>query len=188
MQSVAKLRSYDSDENNNEWSQEHFNDFLSNLEKLAVADSTFKVRFFAHSLGTRLVLRAAPLLKLTATNARMQTIDFTNLDTGLIGHTVPAKLICNMSFTGLPGPGLVLVPEQSGEVSKTSHFMSKLTKIKNSDPQIHGQVMRVVKDESVPKSKYPQKKIFVNRSNNSSRCRHDQFALLFCQTVVEAVS
>src|SRR5208282_4086192 len=32
--SVAKLRSYTSDENNVEWSQEHFNEVITRLEKL----------------------------------------------------------------------------------------------------------------------------------------------------------
>ena len=60
--SVAKLRSYTSDENNVEWSQEHFNDFVLHLEQLCSADPSVKVRLFAHSMGTRLVIRATPFL------------------------------------------------------------------------------------------------------------------------------
>ena len=242
--SVAKLRSYTTDENNVEWSQEHFNEVIGHLERLCSEDPTVKVRLFAHSMGTRLLVRATPLLsekhyvleaalicpdvddglvkhyarrylsvngtmeirlymsqrdkalalsqvvhggytrlgeqadalggwvantlsgqkttaeeeekkgedgeladKLSKTKGRMQTIDFTNIDKGLIGHNVPAKLICNMSFTGTPGPGLELVQEESGQRSRISNAFTKMAKLKTSDGSTPtGAVLRVVKD------------------------------------------
>lgn len=222
--SVAALRSYTSDENNVEWSQEHYNDMLTKLESLYRKDHSLRIRLFAHSMGSRLMVRAAPVLderkaveeftlicpdidaglvkhyarrylradgttvirlymsrrdkalaisqllhggyarlgecadslsnmvgqilasdsqkgsaksaeeaefqsRLEASKKRMQTIDFTRLDTGLVGHKIPAKLICSMSFTGTAGDGLRLVPEESGKRSKTSKFFSKLTRL-----------------------------------------------------------
>jgi pimeloyl-ACP methyl ester carboxylesterase len=248
--SVAKLRSYTSDENNVEWSQEHFNEVLTHLEKLCKEDPTVKVRLFAHSMGTRLAVRATPLLteksylieaalicpdvddglvkhyarrylslkgtveirlymsrrdkalaisqllhggytrlgeqadaiggwvtktmagqnsktdeqttkaadaefadRLAKTKKRMQTIDFTDLDTGLIGHNVPAKLICSMSFTGAPGAGLELIPEDSGQRSKISNMFTRLAKLRGgddaaNDQTIVGTVLRVMKDDA----------------------------------------
>jgi esterase/lipase superfamily enzyme len=225
--SVAKLRSYSSDENNNEWSQEHFNDVVQRMQTVCAADPQLHVRIFAHSMGTRLVVRAVPLLReksfvlesalicpdvdrglvehyarrylstkgtatirlymsqhdkalafsqilhggynrlgecadsiaafatfghsgfdpssgkaaantsdadrqalseiIEKTKHRMQTIDFTALDTGLIGHTIPVSLIYNMSYTNSPGPDLELINEASGERSRTSRMFSKLT-------------------------------------------------------------
>jgi len=44
---------------------------------------------------------------------RLQTIDFTTLDKGWLGHKIPVDLIYNMSYTDSPGTGLTLVREQS---------------------------------------------------------------------------
>jgi pimeloyl-ACP methyl ester carboxylesterase len=254
--SVGKLRSYDTDETNVEWSQEHFNDVLTHLEQLCKEDPAVKVRIIAHSMGTRLVVRATPLLReksyvlevalicpdvdngvvqhyirryissdgttkirvylsrhdkalafsqlvhggytrlgeqadaiggwvtktLTAQNAhtdtieahpedallseklaenskRMQTIDFTNIDKGFIGHNVPAELVCDMSFTDTPTPGLVLVSEQSGLRSGLSNFFTKLTKLKPaSETSLTPDVLHVVKTSELEKDGSMSKK------------------------------
>ncbi len=241
--SVGKLRSYDTDETNVEWSQDHFNDVITHLEKICTTDPTIKVRLYAHSMGTRLAVRATPLLRekpylveaalicpdiddglvqhyirrylsangtaelrvymsrrdkalafsqlvhggytrlgeqadalggwitktLTAQNAntdaamtkaehdelteklaanknRMQTIDFTNIDKGFIGHNVPAKLVCDMSFTNSPSPGLQLISQQSGLRSGLSNFFTKLTKLKSTnESSLMGDVLHVIK-------------------------------------------
>jgi hypothetical protein len=88
--------------------------------------------------------------RLDATKKRMQTIDFTSIDRGLLGHTVPAKLICNMSFNGTPGNGLRLVPEESGKRSKTSNLFTKMAKLKTAkSPAPTGVCLRVIKEQSV---------------------------------------
>lgn len=241
--SVCAFRSYDSDENNVEWSQEHFNDVVIQLDQLCTADPSVKVRLMAHSMGTRLAIRACPFLRekswlaeatlicpdidaglvkhyarrylsangtttirvymsqrdkalaisqilhggytrfgecadslagmglkilggetpktstaeddakfaavLEKTKKRMQTIDFTNIDLGMIGHSVPAKLICSMSFTNEPCPGLKLESEESGERSKLSQRLSKMTKLFERDEMpVKGTCLRVVKVDS----------------------------------------
>ncbi len=242
--SVCAFRSYTSDENNVEWSQEHFNDVVTHLETLCTADPAVKVRYFAHSMGTRLLVRASPLLRekyyvveatlicpdiddglvqhyakrylsakgtatirvymsrhdkclaisqllhggycrfgecaeslsgfalnslgikddgdseqakleeqqyaevLKATEKRMQTIDFTAIDSGILGHKIPAPLICSMSFTNQPCTGLKLVPEDSGQRSRLSHFLSRVTKLGVDDMPIKGKCLCVVKDPS----------------------------------------
>jgi Alpha/beta hydrolase of unknown function (DUF900) len=239
--SVAKFRSYDSDENNVEWSQEHFNEVVTQLDQLCTADPSVKIRLMAHSMGTRLVVRACPLLRekpwlveadlicpdiddglvkhyakrylskngtcmirvymsqgdkalaisqmlhggytrfgeqadslsgwalatmkgtsgkqekaatddpelaavIEKTKHRMQTIDFTNIDRPFVGHAVPAKLICSMSFTNGPCSGLQLVPEESGGRSKLSQRLSKATKLRsNQELSIKGTCLRVVR-------------------------------------------
>jgi esterase/lipase superfamily enzyme len=240
--SVCRFRSYDSDENNCEWSQEHFNEVVTQLDTLCIADPSVKIRLMAHSMGSRLAVRACPLLrekrwlaeaalicpdiddglvkhyakrylsangtckirvymsqqdkalaisqflhggytrfgeradslsgwtlnalkgnsgnqaskddpelaaKLEATKHRMQTIDFTNIDSGIVGHKVPAKLICSMSFTDGPPSGLKLVPERSGQRSKLSERLSKFTKLHdNQELSVKGICLRVVKLDS----------------------------------------
>ena len=236
--SVCKFRSYDSDEGNNEWSQEHYNDMVNQLDAMCTNDPSLKVRMMAHSMGTRLVVRACPFLRekpwlveaalicpdiddglvkhyakrylsekgttmirvymsqrdkalaisqiihggynrlgecadsisawgahaavanagkdnqddpelaavLEKTKKRMQTIDFTNIDTGMFGHQVPARLICSMSFTNQPCSGLTLVEEESGGRSKLSQRLSKATKLRNKEElSIKGNCLRVVK-------------------------------------------
>lgn len=248
--SVAKLNSYTSDENNVEWSQEHFNDVISRFGDLCASEPTLKIRLFAHSMGSRLLVRASPFLKerpflkemslvcpdvddglvkhyarrylsvngttlirlymsqrdkalalsqlvhggycrlgecadalstfvnqtvafatgqdgkglaaaddkafkerVELTKHRMQTIDFTNLDKGLIGHNVPAELVCNMALTGVPGDGLELISQKSGERSKASRLFSNFTRLRQSSPVIGGTCLRVVKLDSKQLSK-----------------------------------
>jgi esterase/lipase superfamily enzyme len=245
--SVGKLRSYSSDENNVEWSQDHFNDMVVQLEKLCADDPSVHIRMMAHSMGNRLVVRACPLLReqkcftefalicpdiddglvqhyarrylsangtaeirlymsekdkalafsqlihggytrfgecadalgsvitqalstgqkqgdakdesdadkefqqrLKQRAAHMQTIDFTNIDLGWMGHSIPAKMICSMSYTDTPGAGLKLIKQESGQRGKTANYFSKLTKTiiptPKDDQVLHaGTCLRVVK-------------------------------------------
>jgi esterase/lipase superfamily enzyme len=245
--SAARLRAYNTDENNVEWSQEHFNDVLRKIEQMCTDDPSTKVRLFAHSMGSRLVVRAIPLLRekhyvmecslicpdiddglvkhyarrylsvngttkirlymstrdkalaisqfvhggytrlgeqadaigdwitktvsgekmekasenskeaeaefqqrLEKTKDRMQTIDFTSIDKGLIGHNVPAGLITSMSFTETPGPGLHFLSEQSGKRGKMSNLFTRLSKLNKLDGNsvLSGAVLKVVKDST----------------------------------------
>jgi predicted alpha/beta hydrolase family esterase len=242
--SAAKLRAYSSDENNVEWSQEHFNDMICSLDEMCKEDSAIKVRLMAHSMGSRLLVRAIPILRdrqyitefamicpdvdsglvkhyarryfnpkgtakirlymsrrdkalafsqivhggytrlgecadslsgmlsqvmgnrpansaeerkeaaaddaafqetLKLAKHRLQTIDFTEIDRGFLGHNVPAKLICSMSFNEKPGTNLDLVQEESGQRSKLSNTFSKITHLKDTAPHITESCLRVVK-------------------------------------------
>ncbi|MBX9685477.1 MAG: alpha/beta hydrolase [Candidatus Obscuribacterales bacterium] len=238
--SVSKLRTYTSDEANNEWSQEHFNQFLDDLGELHKRNPAIKVILVAHSLGSRLIVRAAPILKenemlkdvalvcpdidyetvrhylqryatgkgkfnvwlytSTRDNAlafsqimhggyfrlgecgnsivelfpglkpaeasthvsdadkqrvetvkaglakRMHTIDFTELDSGLLGHKIPHELIEQMCQTGAPGPGLSMVETDAGETSKLGKMLFK-SHGKESFPAERGRCNKVVRNE-----------------------------------------
>lgn len=238
--SVAKLRSYNSDENNNEWSQEHFNDVALKLQEICDTEPQLKLRLFAHSMGTRLIVRGMPFLcgktfikevalvcpdvdgglvkhyarrylaekgtttvrlymsqrdkalalsqmvhggyarfgecadslatlaktafqgtskstsiaaendspeseALKGLKKRMQTIDFTDLDCGVIGHKIPVDVMCNMSYSNAPGNELKLVEQRSGARSKTSQALSKLTKLQTASSQSADNCLRVVR-------------------------------------------
>lgn len=238
--SVGKLRSYSSDETNNEWSQEHYNEFISKLEEVCSANPSMHLRVFAHSMGSRLVIRATPFLRekdtvrevavicpdidqglvnhycyryLSAkgtanlrvymsqddkalvfsqlvhggytrlgecadalssmatnifklqdptakpnseeqkrmdevkeiTKRRLQTIDFTDFDSGLIGHKIPAALMASMSYTNTPGPGLKLVEEASGQRNRGSRVLSRITRHKQNNVISKDHCLRVVK-------------------------------------------
>lgn len=240
--SVAKVRSYSSDENNNEWSQEHYNDMLLKLQELCTANPEIKLRLFAHSMGSRLVVRAAPFLRekphiveaalicpdvdaglvkhyarrylsanghsnirlymsqrdkalafsqiihggytrlgecadsiaslarnalqlspnsvesqglsdkefaevLEKTKHRMQTIDFTALDSGMIGHKIPVDLIHSFSYTNSPGPGLELIHQESGQRSRASRMLSKVTHLQSNPLATEDTCLRVVKKD-----------------------------------------
>ena len=248
--SVAKLRSYTADENNNEWSQEHYNDLIEKLEELCDKNTDVHMRIFAHSLGTRLAIRATPIIRLkkcisevalvcpdidqglvkhyarrylsaegtcmlrmymsqadkalvfsqmmhggynrlgecadsiTAfasslipsakaqtddqlnkaeearfsslvekTKKRMQTIDFTELDSGLIGHKIPTDLMYSMSYTNAPGEGLKLEHESSGERNKYSRLLSTLTRHRQDSVMPKDTCLKVTKADSNPNRK-----------------------------------
>ncbi len=60
--SAGKILQYYTDIGNNEWSQEHFNRFLEEL--LAIKEKTgIEFSLFAHSMGIKLAVRAAPVVK-----------------------------------------------------------------------------------------------------------------------------
>lgn len=101
---------------------------------------------------------------LEKTKHRMQTIDFTNLDYGILGHKVPAKLVCSMSFTNSPCEGVKLIPEESGQRSGLSQKLSRLTKLGDKQElTVKGTCLRAVKDD-VPISK-KLAKVLVQQSN-----------------------
>jgi esterase/lipase superfamily enzyme len=58
--SAARLYRYSVDECNNEWSQEHFNEFIEHLDELKLAHDV-KLNVVAHSMGNRLFVRATPI-------------------------------------------------------------------------------------------------------------------------------
>ena len=80
----------------------------------------------------------------------MQTIDFTAIDRGLLGHNVPAGLITSMSFTETPGAGLHFLNEQSGKRGKMSNLFTRLSKLNKLDGSsvLSGAVLKVVKDST----------------------------------------
>jgi hypothetical protein len=185
--SKGKFRDYASDTASVEWSQEHYNEMVDELSAMTKKDPAVSVRLVAHSMGSRLLMRALPLvhkhntfsevvfvcpdvddgvvkhylLPCLTTKAkttmrlymshkdemlkisqlvhggykrlgeqtgfaiepspykkqkvdsaalafdpeavkRFQTIDFTDMDTGTLGHKIPVSLITNMSLAGRP--------------------------------------------------------------------------------------
>jgi pimeloyl-ACP methyl ester carboxylesterase len=233
--SVGKLTSYNSDQENSEWSQEHFNNMIQQLTALGEKDLDLKIHLVGYSMGTRLVVRSAPYLaekgvfkeyvlvcpdidmgifrhylyKYASANGtaairvynsrqdkalvlsqmlhggylrfgeytdslfdqfvswmdddnddkshgvydetsserdqileearkRIQTIEFTRIDKGFIGHKLPCELICNMAATGKPGPELELVQagQETGSTNRFGRFISWWTEIANP----HGKV------------------------------------------------
>ncbi|MBS1992388.1 MAG: alpha/beta hydrolase [Cyanobacteria bacterium SZAS LIN-3] len=55
-----------------------------------------------------------------------QWIDFTVLDRGLIGHTIPYDLIANLWSSGRPGPGLSLVPSNNGSPNRLAKLFLRV--------------------------------------------------------------
>lgn len=192
--SDPRLRGYFIDSTDVEWSQAHFDQFLTDLLALHEAHP-LEVISISHSMGNRLVIRglpvvygknlikdwelvsadmdadtcrhytlgrqqldaklriyvsnrdkALPLASLLAggyyrlgeaanptyaANSKnvkaivFQRIDFTNLDTGFMGHKVPCKLISSMVTTDKPGPDLALVDQSAVDASRFARFVSK---------------------------------------------------------------
>ncbi|MBS1953300.1 MAG: alpha/beta hydrolase [Cyanobacteria bacterium SZAS-4] len=55
-----------------------------------------------------------------------QWIDYTILDHGIIGHTVPFELIASLWSTNMPGEGLKMVHSDNGPPNKLSRMFGKL--------------------------------------------------------------
>ncbi|CAN5387877.1 hypothetical protein BH10CYA1_BH10CYA1_52590 [soil metagenome] len=88
-------------------------------------------------------------------------------DPSVIGHNVPAQLVCNMSFTDTPTPGLELISEQSGLRSGLSNFFTKLAKLKPaSETSLTGDVLHVVRtSQSANEGGSKSKKSKTSKSN-----------------------
>jgi hypothetical protein len=214
--SKGKFRGYTADEASIEWSQEHFNDMLHEIIDLGNRSPGIKARLLAHSMGSRLILRAVPIIKgqdvfneisvvcpdvddglvkhyvttcvtaqgkatvrlymsrkdkmlalsqlvhggykrlgedhaglmptvlkspyqpasevceielSEATKKRFQTIDFTNMDRGTLGHKIPVHLICSMSQTGQPPEGVELKFQTGGAEDEATKLMHKVAHI-----------------------------------------------------------
>lgn len=58
--SASKISGYTIDECNNEWSQEHFNQFLDHITRLKESEK-LKISIVVHSMGNRLFVRGIPI-------------------------------------------------------------------------------------------------------------------------------
>lgn len=63
--SIGHLHNYRVDEGNAEWSQEHYNTFIRDLEAFS-EEHPVKVSLVAHSVGNRLLARSVPVLRRTS--------------------------------------------------------------------------------------------------------------------------
>jgi pimeloyl-ACP methyl ester carboxylesterase len=61
---------------------------------------------------------------------RFEWIDFTLLDHGFIGHSVPYELIASLWSTGKPGDGLALINDEAGHVNRFTGFVARCFKQK----------------------------------------------------------
>lgn len=61
--SVGTISAYHIDEGNCEWSQEHYNTFMSDMGDFAAKHPHLKITLVAHSMGTRLVARSTAVLR-----------------------------------------------------------------------------------------------------------------------------
>ena len=100
------------------------------------------------SEGNKVELRPESMLK-------FEWIDFTALDYGIIGHTIPYRLIANLAANDKPGEGLELVDSDNGSVNKLSKFSLGLFHEKKRISTSIGQCKRVVavRDKTASKDK-----------------------------------
>lgn len=74
----------------------------------------------------------------------MERIDFTALDTGLTGHSIPFELIANMVKSDKPGDGLDLVPDSGVHPGMLQKFAGRSQRLKAA-PSQNGLCKRVVR-------------------------------------------
>jgi len=55
-------------------------------------------------------------------------IDFTAIDHGFVGHTIPYEMIANLWSTGKPGPGLAIASEEAGQVNRMTQVIARYFK------------------------------------------------------------
>lgn len=85
----ARVTAYTADEASIEWSQDHFDHLIDRLSELRSqpGNEQFKVRLFAHSMGSRLVLRAVPHLTGNPAFTEVSLV-CPDIDDGLFQHYV----------------------------------------------------------------------------------------------------
>lgn len=83
--SKGEFKAYSADEATIEWCQYHFNDFLRAMQAAAQKDPSFRLRMMAHSMGTRLPVRASDRFP-GATFCNEVALVCPDVDDGLVGH------------------------------------------------------------------------------------------------------
>ena len=73
-----------------------------------------------------------PKLWSDAQRAEFERIDFTAMDTGFEGHSIPFSLIANISRHDKPAPNYELVPETEVRASRLVRFANRAEKISNT--------------------------------------------------------
>jgi esterase/lipase superfamily enzyme len=85
---------------------------------------------------------------------RFEWIDFTILDHGFIGHSVPFGLIASLWSTGTPGAGLAIVDADAGKVNGITRLIARSFKQKQRIGD-WGKCERVVRTKDAPASALP---------------------------------
>ena len=89
---------------------------------------------------------AGPAVKKMAPG-QMERIDFTVLDTGFTGHTIPCELVSNIFHNNEPGAHLVLVPETQVKGNRLVRFANRSEKLDDTTgglpPELCKRVMKV---------------------------------------------
>ena len=93
---------------------------------------------------------------------KFEWIDFTALDYGIIGHTIPYQLIANLAATDKPGDGLELVESENGSVNKLSKFSLGLFHEKKRISSRIGHCKRVVVNKEASKGQVASSKAAPN--------------------------
>jgi esterase/lipase superfamily enzyme len=73
--------------------------------------------------------------KPNANTKLFERIDFTDVDTGLTGHSIPFELISNMVATDKPGPDLEMVDESSVHGNRLSRFAGRSEKFSHTSTE-----------------------------------------------------
>ncbi len=86
-----------------------------------------------------------------------ERIDFTTIDTGMRGHSIPFEMLASMIHDDVPGKGLKLVPSTPGKGSELARFMSwshHLGKIDDQgDPDLCKKIVKTSANKLVTGSK-----------------------------------
>jgi len=77
----------------------------------------------------------------------IERIDFTAVDTGFTGHSLPCDLIANMIDSNKPGPNLSLVPETDVRASRFAKFAGGSRESKGESKEAADYCSRVVKSK-----------------------------------------
>lgn len=76
----------------------------------------------------------------------MERIDFTDIDTGFSGHSIPFDMLASMIKTNKPGPGLLMAKTKPGKGSNLARFMCWWKQLgKVSDTGDNDLCMKVIK-------------------------------------------
>jgi hypothetical protein len=74
---------------------------------------------------------------------QFEWIDFTKIDRGIIGHSIPFEMIASLWSTGKPGSGLAFVADKDDKVSGITRMIAKNFKLKERISQL-GNCQKVV--------------------------------------------
>jgi len=101
--------------------------YVSNKDKMLPLAQMLSGGYYR--LGEAANQAQAPAFKSGVTPGNFERIDFTSIDTGLHGHSIPFSLVASITHTDKPGDHLQLVPETEVHANRLVRFVDRKEKL-----------------------------------------------------------
>lgn len=115
--------------------------YVSNKDKMLALAQLLAGGYYRLGEAANPILIAPGVQKANPLN--IERIDFTTLDHGIHGHTVPCDLVASMVKTGSPPQGFSLTPQSKVHANRLIRFANRAQKLDDTSGEL-GQFCKIV--------------------------------------------